>query len=189
MPGLTVTEKAFWKERIAARIDRRIEAIRARHPALFERVRREGHAQALQSLGLAALHAELDTIRGQELALARHRKQVQREMLATLRGLPIDEVSGDFNTKYGIELPLPLEAYDAIEKRRRVHQEQLLADDPVGREIAHLETEKDNLLDTVWLAISPAQIKQLWTKVGALLGDEPTQLEREALTLASVKEE
>src|SRR6476646_7698625 len=110
-------------------------------------------------------------------------------MLATLRGLPIDEVCDSFNLKYGLELPLPLEAYDAIERRRRAHQEQLLADDPVGREIAHLEAEKDNLLDTVWLAISPAQIKQLWTKVGALLGDEPTHLEREALAIAPAKED
>jgi hypothetical protein len=39
------------------------------------------------------------------------------------------------------------------------------------------------LLDTVWLAASTAQIKQLWTKVGELLGDEPTTLEREALAI------
>ena len=41
MPGLTVTEKTFWKDRIAARIAKRIEAIQAAHPALFERVKRQ----------------------------------------------------------------------------------------------------------------------------------------------------
>jgi hypothetical protein len=56
--------------------------------------------------------------------------------------------------------------------------------DPVGRDIARLEAERDGLLDTIWLATSSAQIKQLWSKVGALLGDEPTHLEREALAIA-----
>ena len=188
MAGLTITEKEHWKARISARIDKRIEAIKSRHPALFERVGRDAHAQALESLGLAALHAELDAIRGQELALARHKKRVQREMLAALRGQPIDEVGDGFSTRYGIDLPLPVEAFEAIERRRRAHQEELLAGDPVGREIAHLEAEKDGLLDTVWLAVSPAQIKQLWSRVGELLGDETTRLEREALAIEPAKE-
>ena len=38
------------------------------------------------------------------------------------------------------------------------------------------------------LAASSAQIKQLWTKVGELLGDEPTTLEREALAIERAKE-
>src|SRR3954451_1994830 len=112
MAGLTMTEKEHWKGRISARIDRRIEAIRSRHPALFERVRREAHAQALGSLGLATPYAELDAIKGQELTLARRKLRVQGEMLAGLRGLPIDEVGDSFSTRYGIELPLPLEAFE-----------------------------------------------------------------------------
>ena len=35
---LTVTEKAHWRDRIAERVGRRIEAIRSAHPAVFERV-------------------------------------------------------------------------------------------------------------------------------------------------------
>ena len=85
-------------------------------------------------------------------------------------------------------LALPYEAAEAITRRQATHQDQLLAEDPVGREIARLEAEKDRLLDTVWLAASPAQIKQLWTKVGELLGDEPTTLEREALAIEPPKE-
>ena len=188
MPGLTVTEKEHWKTRIAARIEKRIEAIKAQHPALFDRVKREAHAEALRSLGLAEPYAELEAIQAEEAALARRRKQAQRAMLAALRGVPLDEVSDSFSVRYGIELPLPLEAAEAIAKRQAAHQEQLLADDPVGREIARLEAERDRLLDTVWLATSPTQIKQLWSKVAELLGDEPTQLEREALAIEPVKE-
>ena len=64
----------------------------------------------------------------------------------------------------------------------------MLADDPIGREISRLEVEKDSLLDTIWLATSPTQIRQLWTRVGELLGDEPTTLERDALAIEPAKE-
>jgi hypothetical protein len=63
-----------------------------------------------------------------------------------------------------------------------------LGDDSVGREITRLEAERDRLLDIVWLATSPVQIKQLWSKVAALLGDEPTPLEREVLAIAPSEE-
>jgi hypothetical protein len=87
-----------------------------------------------------------------------------------------------------VELPLPIEAAEALAKRQAAHQDQLLSDDPIGRDIARLEAERDTLLDTVWLACSTAQIKQLWSKVATLLGEEPTRLEREALAIAPIEE-
>ena len=188
MPGLTVTEKQHWKDRIAARIARAIERIKARHPALFDRVAREAHARALASLGLADAYAELEAIKAEEATLARRKKQAQRAMIANLRGTPVDEVGESFGVRHGSELALPHEVAEAIARRQAAHQEQMLADDPIGREIARLEAEKDRLLDTVWLACSPAQIKQLWTKVGELLGDEPTTLERDALAIEPARE-
>jgi hypothetical protein len=184
MPGLTVTEKNHWRDRIAARVGKAVERIKAQHPALFDRVKRQAHAQALESLGLTDSYAELEAIKAEQAALARREKRAQRAMLATLRGVPIEEVADGYHMKYGIELPLPSEVAEAITRRQAAHTEQMLADDPVGQQIARLEAEKDNLLDTVWLAASPSQIKQLWTKVSELLGDEPTPLEREALAIA-----
>jgi hypothetical protein len=180
MPGLTVSEKTHWKERITARIARRVEA---QHPALFDRVKREAHTQALQSLGLTEPYAELEAIQAQEEALTKRKKRAQRTMIAALRGVPLDEVSDSFVLRYGCELPLPQEAAESIGKRSAAHQEQLLADDPVGLQIARLEAERDRLLDVVWLASSSTQIRTLWSKVAELLGDEPTLLEREALAI------
>jgi hypothetical protein len=188
MPGLTVTEKEFWKGRIAARIEKRVEAIKTQHPALFDRAKREAHAQALESLGLAGSYRELESIKNEEAVLARRRERLQRTMLAVLRGEPIEEVSEYMNIRRGVELPLPHEVYEAIVRRQRAHEEQLLADDPIGQEIARLDAERERLLDVVWLATSPAQIRTLWSKVGELLGDESTQLEREALAIEPVKE-
>jgi hypothetical protein len=188
MPGLTVTEKHFWKERIAARIAKRIEAIQVAHPALSDRVKRQAHAGALKSLGLSDAYADLERIQAEEVHLARRKKQTQRAMIASLRGLPIEEVPDNFSIRYGGELPLPVEAVEALARRQAAHQEQLLGDDPIGREIARLETERDRLLDVVWLAVSPAQSEQLSSKIAALQGEEPTPLEREALAIAPSEE-
>jgi hypothetical protein len=40
----------------------------------------------------------------------------------------------------------------------------------------------------VWVETSPAQVKQLWSQVGALVGDEPTPLQRAALAIKPAKE-
>ena len=184
MPTLSVTEKSHWRDRIAARIDRLIEATRARDPARFDRIARQARDRAIASLGLAEPHAELEAIRGDEVALARRRRHAQRSMIATLRSVPPDEVPEPFVLRFGDDLGLPREAAEAIARRQTAHHDELLAADEAGREIVRLEAEKERLLDTVWLAVSPAQIKQLWAKVGELLGDEPTRLEREALAIA-----
>ena len=152
MAGLTITEKEFWKERIAARIERRVEAIKAKHPALFERMKRAAYIEALRSLGIEECYAELDAVRDEEAALARRKKTAQQAMVATLRGVPIDEVTDSFSIRYGSELPLPHEAAEAITRRQSAHQTQLLAGDLIGYEIAQLEGERERLLDVVWLA-------------------------------------
>ena len=176
MAGLSVTEKTFWKERIAARIARRIEAIRrsTRRCSTGSSARRTPRRWSRSAWRQS--YAELEQVRVEEAALARRRKDAQRAMLAALRGVPPGEVTDGYGVPYGSELPVPHEAAQALARRQAAHQERLLGDDPVGREIARLEVERDGLLDVVWLACSPAQIKQLWSKVGDLLGDEPTRL-------------
>ena len=76
-----------------------------------------------------------------------------------------------------------------ITKRQAVHKDELLADHELGGQVLKLRAEKDRLLDTVWLACSSAQIKQLWSSVTRLLGDEPTELERDTLASPPAGEE
>jgi hypothetical protein len=71
MANLTVPEKTHWRDRIQARIDRRIEMITAGDPGLLDRVKHAARGQALTSRGLAEFHAELDQITAQKDALAR----------------------------------------------------------------------------------------------------------------------
>jgi len=83
--GLTVSEKQHWKDRIAARIAAAVERIKARHPTLFDEVRRRAHAEALRSLGLAEAYAELEAVRAEEAATARRKTRAQRTMVAALK--------------------------------------------------------------------------------------------------------
>jgi hypothetical protein len=177
MANLTVAEKTHWRDRIQARIDRKIEQVTAGEPGLIERIRHAARARALESLGLAGFQEELDRIAGQRAELDRRDTQVRREMLARVRGVSADDLDCYSRVHDHPEIRA------AIEKRRAMHEEELLAGHELGRQVLRLRAEKEDLLDVVWLATSPAQVRQLWTKVTELLGDEPTDLERAALAI------
>jgi hypothetical protein len=181
--ALTVAEKTHWRDRIQIRIDRRIEAITAADPGFLERVRQEARGRALESLGLAGLQEELDRIASQRADLDRRDAQVRKEMLARVRGVPADELDGYSRVHDHPEIRA------AIEKRRAVHEEELLAGHDLGRQVLRLRAERENLLDSIWLATSSSQIRTFWQKVGELLGEEPTPLEREALSIPPAGEE
>src|SRR5579871_5513627 len=89
MPSLTVTEKEHWNERIAKKIDKKIEAITAAEPGLLERIQRQAHQRALGSLGLAEIQTKLDTIASQTKELEKCEKRAHRAMLAAVRRVPI----------------------------------------------------------------------------------------------------
>jgi len=184
MPGLTVTEKEHWKNRIAKRIDKKIDALTATDPGFFERINHEAHQRAVESLGLADLHQELDTIEKQETAIERRKKELEQQMAAKVRGVAVEEIEDNYY--YGGHNS---EVDKAVDKRKALHEEELLAQTELGRQILQFRAEKDDLLDTVWLATSPKQIKDLWSKVLELLGDETTQLQRDAMAIAPLADE
>jgi hypothetical protein len=182
MPGLTVTEKEHWKDRIGKRIDKKIEAITAEEPNLLDRIHRDARERALASLGLAEMQRELDTIAQQRTTQEKRERQIQRAMLAHVRGVPVEDIDEHFRYQYDREVE------NAVKRRQAVHEDELLNESDVGRRIMNLRVEKENLLDTVWLATSPKQVKELWSKVALLLGDDQTQLQREALAIVPVEE-
>jgi hypothetical protein len=182
MPTLTVTEKEHWKGRIARRIDKRIEAITASDPNFFDRIDRQARQRALESLGLAEHQAELDEIEHQKESLDRRQKQLRKAMLARVRGVQPDDLEdcGYYHRDSEVDA--------AIRKRQDVLKDELLAESELGQQVLKLRAEKDELLDVVWLASSPKQIKQLWSNVAELLGDQQTQLQRDALAIDPVDE-
>jgi hypothetical protein len=76
----------------------------------------------------------------------------------------------------------------AVSARARALEADILAESGLGKQVLALRDEKDNLLDTVWLATSTSQIKELWEHANALLGVTPTGLEERALKIPPVQE-
>lgn len=182
MPGLTVTEKEHWKDRIGKRIEKKIEVVSAEDPNLLDRVHREARERALASLGLSEMQQALDGVEQQKSALDKRERQIQRAMLAHVRGVPVEDIDDYHTYRFDHEVD------NAVNRRQAVHEDELLAEGEIGQRILKLREEKDNLLDTVWLATSPKQIKELWSKVADLLGDDQTQLQRDALAIVPAEE-
>ena len=180
MAGLTVTEKEHWKDRLSRRIDRRIDAIAAEEPQFLDSVKAQARQIAIASFGLADTYRELVAVQQEKSRIVDREEELARQLLIVIRGT--DPSRG--SAAYCVESYLN----EAIKTRVEVEQESLLLKSQLGRRIVELRREKDNLLDTVWLATSSQQIKDLWTKVGELLQDEPTRLEREAIALPSIAE-
>ena len=177
MPNLTVSEKEHWRDRIGKRIDKKIAGITARDPGLFDRLASEARTRATQSLGIAELVAEQEELEQQQKILEAREESVSRAVLARLRGVPLDTIDS-----YAV-CRCETEINNAIQTRQAIHDEELLREHELGRQIVQLRLERENLLDTVFLATSPIQIRSLWEQVSALLGDELSQLQRAALEI------
>ena len=178
MPSLTTAVIPYGTQRLAQRIDQKIDALAAAEPGLEKRLAAQARQGALRSLGLEELQAELDAIVAQKQQWQQRQRQAQRAMLAVLRRQPLEAVT------HVADQAMQAEIRQAIQQRQASHEEELFAADARGQHILRLRRERDNLQDTVWLASSPAGLRQLWAKVLHVLGEEPRALQRQALTLA-----
>ncbi len=179
---LTTIEKQHWRDRIGKRIDKKIAAITAIEPGLFARIESEARTRAIQSLGIAELMAEQEHIEQQQKTLENREEVVSRAVLARLRGTPADTIDSYAVSRSEVEVNI------AIKARQTVHDDELLREHELGRQIVQLRLERENLLDTVFLATSPMQVRTLWEKVSDLLGDELSQLQRAAIQIAPPNE-
>ncbi len=175
---LTIEEKEHWKERISRKIDLAIETLCDEHdPNILVRVGWRADRLALESLDIVETHTRLHEIKVAKEALDREENTLLRKLGAELRILdcPSHDSCGLRNA---IE--------NMIQTRQRLHEKDLLAAEPLGRRILELRLEQENLLDTVWLATSEAQIKQLWSQVNEMLHQQPTNLQQHVLSLDPV---
>jgi len=178
---LTVKEKEHWRERISRKIDQAIDTLCAqRDPGYRERVRAAARQRALESLGIAQSQARLAEIDGAKESLDREKNQLLGQMAVKI-GRPDTSSISYYAQKEAID--------NAIRARQKVHEKEFLAADPLGQHILDLQLEQEDLLDTVWLATSPVQIKQLWSRVGEILNQQPTMLQQHALALTPVPDD
>lgn len=186
--GLTVAEKNHWRDRIAKRIDQRIETLVAvQDPTLLQRVIEQAREKAYESLGIAAQWREFKALKKQKEDMEGRERWLKAEQRAVINGTSVDaelERGGYF----GFGRP-DHEVEDAVQARARALEADILAESDLGKQVLGLRSEKDNLLDTVWLATSCSQIKELWEQVNALLELRPTALEEKALTIEPIEAE
>ena len=167
--SLTVTEKNHWKERIAKRIERAVEDLLAKHdPTFHTKTELQARQKAVDSLGIADQYRRIDEIKAEIKTLEAERSHLAEKIDRTL--IPSTEhCRGWYDTAARIER--------IIKDRQSVYEKELLGETPLGLKVLRLRREQEDLLDTVWLATSPIQIRQLWNQVGQLLGQEMTELQ------------
>lgn len=175
MSQLTVKEKEHWKERISKKVDQAIDGLLLSHDSRYlERLGGQAHQMALESLEIQKLEKELIEIEQHEEHCRNRRQYVFRQMVTKVTGCAAEHQSRTYYSK-------PHEIEQAVAKRRQRHEEELMAQDELGRQILELRREKDELLDTIWLATSGTQVRQLWNDVTELLKQTPTKLQTKAL--------
>ena len=174
---LTTTEKQHWRDRIAKRIEKKIAGITALDPGLFSRIESQARTRAIESLGLAEFMTGQARVEKEMQQLKSREEQLTRDVLSRLRGIEPDKIDSYSVCRSDNEIN------NAIKARQTVHEETLLREHDLGRQITQLRLEKENLLDTVFLATSPTQVRTLWEKVSDLLGDELSQLQQAAMQI------
>ena len=183
--SITVAEKNHWRDRIARRIEQRIEAMVAREdPTLLERAAKEAREKAYESLGVGAQQREIEALEKEKEKIAGRERRLVAEQRAKLNGTTVEQEL-ERGSYYGHG---DYEIENAIKARAKALEADILSQNDLGQRVLALEKEKDNLLDTVWLATSTSQMKELWEHVNALLELKPTPLEDKALKIAPVED-
>ena len=184
--AVSVSAKNHWRDRIAARIDRRIETLVAKQdPALLQRVSEEARRNAYKSLGVKSRQDELEQIDKQKQEVEKRERRLRAEQRAIINGTPVEQEleRGGYYGRYDNDVE------NAVKMRATALEADILTGSDLGKQVLVLRAEKDNLLDTVWLATSSSQIKELSEQVNALLEVQPTSLEEKALKIVPMQDE
>jgi hypothetical protein len=180
MTSLTVREKEHWKERITRKIDQAIESLYSlEKPTFLEEIDKNARKRAVESLGLTETRNRVEKLEEQRKLIDREKMELYRQMHARIVGKSVEEIHAHHHCE-------PYEVAAAVNRRALVHRREFLTATDVGRQVLELEREKEELLDTVWLATSGAQIKQLWAKVTDILQQQPTPFQQKALEIEAV---
>lgn len=179
---LTVKEKEHWKQRIEKKIGKAIEKVyRDEGKKLRQTTRQEAEARVLKSLGLE------DYMKQYKELLA-----VQSELSEQQRKL-----SEDAAKAFAAHKEKPRNSWcqghslieSVVKEELAEAEKEILQESEVGRKILRLEREREELTDTIWLATSPVQIRSLWKDFTTMVTDEPTELQKQAMSYAPVENE
>lgn len=174
MSRLTITEKEHWKSRIEKRIDRAIEALQSQNISLMPSINAFAELEAHKSIGTFELHQRIEAIKQQVKDLESEKDGLVAEMYQVALGKQsISNISSYL---------LPSEFWSLHRQAVARFETKLLMESELGQQIVRMRSERESLLDTVWLATSSLQIRDLWSRVSEVLEDPTTQLQQKILT-------
>jgi hypothetical protein len=172
--ALTVSEKEHWKTRIARKIAQATEELLSKHnPHYLKEVTASARKQTIAVMGLEELLAARKKVEESQKKLEKDAGRLAREIMGIVRGENPDTVHLHYTWESELEREIKI--------RQQSLEVEILAADGLGRQILKLRQEEEELLDTVWLATSPQQIRALWKSVADLLAGELTPLQQQAL--------
>ncbi|MDF1815017.1 MAG: hypothetical protein P1V20_22625 [Verrucomicrobiales bacterium] len=173
---LTITEKNHWKERIEAKIENKIKRLEATDPDLFNKTKERSRNQLLKDLTLTSEYDKLVSLDERINTLEEELAEIAEKLYIAIKGEPI------YYGRYNLDT-----VNREIESKTKLFEEDYLSESKLGSEIVRLRSEKENLLDTIWLATTNRQIKELWTQTTDLLGEQPTLLQKQAIETAPIE--
>jgi len=174
---LTVKEKEHWKERIEKKIDKAIaKAYRDEGNGLRETIRQQAKTRVMKHYGLEDYMRRYSSRKAQIEELQSQQFKASEEASKPLESMSPRYCWSDRHSL--IE--------GVIDRAAKDVEKEILQESEFGRKILRLEREREELIDTIWLAISPAQIRSLWNDFSAMLTEEPTELQKQALTYESL---
>jgi len=171
--SLTIKEKEHWKERIEARITNEIKRLKSQDPAFFSDIETAARKQAAIDLGIAE-----DLKKCEALEEAARQKREELEILQETMTDSIKKRFRHLNHRYYHADSL---IEQALKEKIPDFETQLMKSNEKGSRILKLENEKETLLDTIWLATSAPQIRDLWVQVDQLLGKGSSALQSNIL--------
>lgn len=170
--GLSVSEKRELRSIIAARLTTRIERLKSENAALLAGLAARARVDALTELGIRDEMGQLDILNERKTALERD--------IDAAEALVYDRVKHVEHVRYHTR---PERIAQIIRGVQKPIEEALLAETPLGAQIAALQAEQNRLEETVWAATSPRQVADIFQALNTLLDDPPTALEQAAYAL------
>lgn len=174
MSRITVSEKEHWKERISTRIKKAIQAIEVDNPTEIEDIKNRSEMDAHTYLGIKEEMKRIAEIEKSKAAMDREADILRLTCYRIVLNEPdLKESAVYWSHKDRFQ--------KKVESVRERFEEKLFEQAPFGKKIIALRAEAETLLDTVWLATSSTQIRELWTRVIAAIDGELSPIQKQLL--------
>jgi hypothetical protein len=146
-------------------------------PEFKAQIEKRSRERVVERYGIQEVHSEREKLQQQIDAFHERLENLDRTIVQMLRDQGVTKGSRPY---FSLENFLDSET---LAIRREILQEF-----EIGRRIVQLQDEQEQLLDTVWLATSSVQIRNLWQDMMAILGESTTELQQQALSYTPATE-